>query len=53
MTALSPQDALALQIGRYMLDLAIAQQRILTLERENTELRARLAEHKSREQTHA
>ena len=41
---LSPQDALALQIGRHMLDLAIAQQRIATLEQTNRELNDRLAE---------
>lgn len=46
---LSPQDVLALQIGRHMLDLAIAQQRIATLEQQNAELLARLTEYESQE----
>lgn len=44
---LNPQDMLALQIGRAMLGLAIAQQRIATLEQQNAELAARLAEHET------
>jgi hypothetical protein len=41
---LSPQDALALQIGRHMLDLAIAQQTIVSLRERVAELEQKLAE---------
>ena len=42
---LSPKDALALQIGRYMLDLAIAKQTALDLQRHAEDLEARLAKY--------
>lgn len=45
MVGLSPQDALALKIGRSILDLHIARQHIATLEQKVAELEARLVEH--------
>ena len=45
MISLSPQDALALQIGRCILDLAIAKQTALDLQRHAEDLEARLVKY--------
>lgn len=44
MTTLTPQDALALQIGRAVLDLHIARQTIVSQAERIAELEAQLAE---------